>query len=194
MDSQVADIFKQRRQNVEKHVVESEPSQSGESGSEMRVNYATTKSPPATTAPVLRDSNKRNEVKVTKITPQVTPVKQGAIVDTKRDISPKQSLSKSTPDVRIETQMSVSSISMAPLRTDQGHQASRQIQLQRTSSSTTPPVSGTGKENIQPHLRKAKTFDSGSCLVLSASLSVFSLCKVYHTLNTCPNGYLVTII
>ena len=59
VDSQVADIFKQRRQNVEKHVVESEPSQSGESGSEMRVNYATTKSPPATTPPVLRDSNKK---------------------------------------------------------------------------------------------------------------------------------------
>ena len=162
----MADIFKQRRQNVEKHVVESEPSQSGESGSEMRINYATTKTPTTTTtAPVLRDSNKRNEIRVTKITPQVTPVKQGTIVDTRRDISPKQSLSKSTPDVRTETQMSVSSISMAPLRTEQGPQASRQIQLHRTSSSTTPPVSGTGKENIQPHLRKAKTFDSGICCV-----------------------------
>ena len=170
MDSQVADIFKQRRQNVEKHVVESEPSQSGESGSETRINYTTRTPTTATTAPVLRDSNKRNEVKVTKITPQITPVKQGTIVDTKRDISPKQSLSKSTPDVRTETQMSVSSISMAPLRTEQGTQASRQIQLHRAGSSTTPPVSGTGKENIQPHLRKAKTFDSG------IYISIFCVC------------------
>ena len=163
VDTQVADIFKQRRENVEKHVVESEPSQSGESGSEMRstTNY---------TMPVLKDSNYKKEVKVTQVMPKVTtqvihttPIKQqqqGAIVNNRRDVSPKYSLSKSTPDVRMDTQTSVSSISMAPLRTEgQMQQTSRQIQLQRAVSSTTPPT--VGKENIQPHLRKAKTVDSG---------------------------------
>ena len=154
----MADIFKQRRENVEKHVVESEPLQPGESTTPTNTNY---------TKPVLKDSNyKVKEVKVTQITPVITPapVKQGDVVETKRDVSPKYLLSKSTPDVRMDT-TSVSSISVGPLRTEgQAPQSSRQIQLHRAATTTTPSIVGAGKENIQPHLRKAKTFDLGIML------------------------------
>ena len=128
---------------MEKHVVASEPILSEECGSEIQSNKAMS---------VLRDSNNKKEVKVTE-------VKQGAIVDDGKDISPKHSSGEST---RVDTQTSVTSINMTPLRSEgKGAQASRQMQLHRNGSSTTPPVVGTGKENIQPQLRKAKTFDSG---------------------------------
>ncbi len=165
VDTQVADIFKQRRENVEKHVFENEPNASEESSSDTH-----------TAAPhVLRDSNQK--VKVTQVMPQVTQVRSTAVFEQPRkDVSPKHSLSKSTPDIHAELQTSVTSFSVTPLRMDvsQAPQVSRVKQLQRSGSTGTPPASAEpGKENIQPQpqLRKAKTFDSGQSYMTSCETS-----------------------
>lgn len=148
---------------MEKHVVENEPVPSEESGSDTRA------APPSHVTPVLRDSNHRKDFKVTQVLPQVTvPIKMVIGDSTNRkDLSASKSLSKSTPDIHAAAfQTTVTSFNVTPSSQVQGQQQVRVKQMQRSGSSGTPPLVGAGKENIQPQLTKAKTFDSGKKLRL----------------------------